>query len=65
MRAIGHGGPKAQAGLELPAPVTVLEALSRFVSSATIRTVLTRTGRQSQWIRRLPATTVVWLAIAI
>ena len=31
----------------------------------TIRTVLTQTGRHSQRIRRLPATAVVWLVIAI
>ena len=50
----------------------VLEALARFVppetivsSPETIRSVLTQTGRQSQRIRRLPATAVVWLAIAI
>ncbi len=65
MKAIGHGGPRTQAGLEWPAPVIVLEALARFVSPETIRSVLTQTGRKSQRIRRLPATAVVWLAIAI
>jgi hypothetical protein len=43
--------------------VIVLEALARFVPPETIRSVLTQTGRQSQRIRRLPATAVVWLAI--
>ena len=65
MQAIGHGGPRTQAGLEWPAPVIVLEALARFVAPETIRSVLTQTGRKSQRIRRLPATAVVWLAIAI
>jgi len=65
MKAIGHGGPRAQAGLEWPAPPIVLEALSRFVPPETIRSVLIRTGRQTRRIRRLPAAAVVWLAIAI
>ncbi len=65
MQGIGHGGPRAQAGLEWPAPVIVIEALSRFVSPATIRSVLTQTGRRTQRTRRLPAATVVWLVIAI
>jgi hypothetical protein len=63
--AIGHGGPRTQAGLEWPAPVIVLEALARFIPPETIRSVLTQTSRQSRRIRRLPATAVVWLAIAI
>jgi hypothetical protein len=50
--------------LEWPAPVVVLEALARFVPPETIRSVLTETGRCRR-IRRLPATAVVWLAIAI
>ncbi|MFQ5495976.1 MAG: IS4 family transposase [Phycisphaerae bacterium] len=62
---IGHGGPGSQAGLELPAPVVVLEALSRFIPPTTIRSVLTGTGRHSRRIRRLPAEAVVWLVIAI
>ena len=65
MQAIGHGGPRTQAGLEWPARVIVLEALARFIPPETIRSVLTQTGRQSQRIRRLPATAVVWLVIAI
>ena len=65
MQTIGHGGPSTRAGLEWPAPVIVLEALARFVPPETIRSVLTQTGRKSQRIRRLPATAVVWLAIAI
>jgi len=59
MKAIGHGGPRAQAGLELPAPVIVLEAFTRFIPLETILSVLAQTGRQNQRIRRLPATTVV------
>jgi hypothetical protein len=43
----------------------VLEALSRFISPATIQSVLTSTGRQNRRIRRVPAAAVVWLAIAI
>ena len=65
MHAIGHGGPRTQVGLEWSAPVIVLEALARFIPPETIRSVLTQTGRQSRRIRRLPATAVVWLAIAI
>ncbi len=65
MKAIDYGGPTAEAGLELPAPVMVLEALSRFIPPQTIRTVLTDTGRQTRRVRRLPATAVVWLVIAI
>ena len=65
MNAIGQGGPAAGAGLELPAPVIVLEALSLFVPPQTIRSVLIRTGRQTRRIRRLPAAAVVWLVIAI
>ena len=65
MQAIGHGGPRTQVGLEWPAPAIVLEALSRFVSPAIIRSVLIQTGRRSRRSRRLPATAVVWLVIAI
>ena len=65
MQAIGQGGPRTRAGLEWPAPVIVLEALSRFVSPATICSVLPQTGRQSRRTRRLPATAVIWLVIAI
>ncbi len=65
MQAIGHGGPRTHAGLEWPAPVIVIEALARFIPPETIRWVLTQTDRQSQRIRRLPATAVVWLAIGI
>ena len=65
MQAISHWGPEAQAGLERPAPVIVLEALSRFVSPETIRSVLPQTGCHSRRIWRLPATIVVWLAIGI
>src|SRR3990172_4063676 len=65
MSSIGHGGPKAPLREEWPAPIVVLEALSQFVPAETIRAVLTQTGRQSQRVRRLPATAVIWLVIAI
>src|SRR3990170_6284108 len=65
MSSIGQGGPSSQLREEWPAPIVVLEALTRFVPPETIRAVLTQTGRDSQRIRRLPATTVVWLVIAI
>ena len=65
MKAIGHGGPESGVRLELPAPLIVLEALSRFISPQTIRSVLTQTGRHSRRIRRLPAAAVVWPVIAI
>jgi len=65
MSSIGQGGPSSPLREEWPAPIVVLEALTRFVPPATIRAVLAQTGRHSQRIRRLPATTVVWLVIAI
>lgn len=65
MSSIGQGGPSSPLREEWPTPIVVLEALSRFVSAQSIRSVLTQTGRHSQRIRRLPATTVVWLVIAI
>lgn len=65
MEYIGHGGPGSQAGLELPPPVIVLEALTRFVPTQTIRSILAHTGRETKRIRRLPAEAVVWLVIAI
>ncbi len=65
MKAIGHGGPASGVRLELPAPTIVLEALSRFLPPETLDSELTQTGRQSQRIRRLPATATVWLVIAI
>jgi len=65
MSSIGQGGPRSALREEWPTPIVVLEALTRFVPPATIRAVLTQTGRHSQRIRRLPATTVVWLVIAI
>jgi hypothetical protein len=65
MKAIGHGRPGPEARLELPGSVIVLEALCRFVSPETIRSVLSQTGRQARRVRRLPAAAVVWLVIAI
>ena len=65
MSSIGPGGPSSPLREEWPAPIVVLEALSRFVPTETIRAVLTQTGRHSQRIRRLPATAVVWLVIGI
>jgi hypothetical protein len=65
MSSIGPGGPSSPLREEWPAPIVVLEALTRFVPPETIRAVLTQTGRHSQRIRRLPATAVVWLVIAI
>ena len=58
-------GPANGAGLELPAPVIVLEALRRFVPPQTIRSVLIRTARQTRRIRRPLATAVVRLIIGI
>ena len=65
MSSIGQGGPSSPLREEWPAPLVVLEALSRFVPPETIRAVLSQAGRHSQRIRRLPATAVVWLVIAI
>jgi len=65
MSSIGPGGPNSPLREEWPAPIVVLEALSRFVPPETIRAVLTQTGRHSQRIRQLPATAVVWLVISI
>lgn len=65
MSSIGQGGPSSPLREEWPAPIVVLEALSQFVSARAIRSVLTQTDRHSRRIRRLPATAVVWLVIAI
>ena len=65
MSSIGQGGPSSALKAQWPAPIVVLEALSQFVPAETIRAVLTRTGRHRRRIRRLPATAVVWLVIAI
>jgi len=65
MSSIGQGGPSSPLREEWPAPIVVLEALTQFVPPETIRAVLTQTGRHSQRVRRLPATAVVWLVIAI
>lgn len=65
MSNIGQGGPSSPLREEWPAPIVVLEAFTRFVPPETIRAVLTQTGRHSQRVRRLPATAVVWLVIAI
>jgi hypothetical protein len=65
MSSIGLGGPSSPLREAWPAAVVVLEALSRFVPPETIHAVLTQAGRHNQRIRRLPATAVVWLVIAI
>jgi hypothetical protein len=65
MSSIGQEGPDSARGAEWPAPIVVLEALTQFVTPEAIRVVLIQTGRHSQRIRRLPATAVVWLVIAI
>jgi hypothetical protein len=65
MSSIGHGRPCSPLKEEWPAPIVVLEALTPFVPPEVIREVLTHTRRHSRRIRRLPATTVVWLVIAI
>jgi hypothetical protein len=65
MKTIGHGGPSTQVRSEWPAQSVVLEALTQFISAATIQSVLSQVGRQSRRIRRLPAPAMVWLVIAI
>jgi hypothetical protein len=65
MSSNGHGGPSSALREECPAPIVVLEALSRFVTPETIRAVLTQTGRHSRRIRRLPATAAAWVVVAI
>jgi len=65
METIGQGGPSTQVRPEWPAPSLVLEALSQFIPPTTIHSTLVHLGRQSRRIRRLPATAVVWLVIAI
>jgi hypothetical protein len=65
MSSIGQGGPGSVLRVEWPTPIVVLEALTRFVPPEVVRAVLTRTGRHSLRIRRLPAAAVVWLVIAI
>jgi hypothetical protein len=56
MSSIGQGELSFPFSEGWPAPILVLEALTRFVPPETIRAVLTQTGRHSQRIRRLPAT---------
>jgi hypothetical protein len=65
MNDIGQGGPWAGIVGRRWDDSLVLEALSQFVGPATIRQVLTATGKKSQRIRRLPAVAVVWLIIAM
>jgi hypothetical protein len=43
----------------------VLEAICRYVPPQQIAQVLARTGRESRRLRKLPATAVVWLVIAM
>ena len=57
MSGIGRGGLNSARRAERPAPIVILEVLSRFVPAETIRAVLARTGRHSRRIRRLPACT--------
>ena len=47
MSSIGQRGPGSPLKEKWPAPLVVLEAMSRFVSAQTIRTVLTQTGTPS------------------
>ena len=65
MGIVGQGGPHAAGVLAWPEASVVLEAFSRFISPGTIQAVLSRTGRRSQRIRRIPAAAAVWLVIAI
>ena len=57
MSDIGHGRPSS-------ATVT-LDAIERFIPARLIQHVLTVAGRHSIRLRKLPATGVVWLVIAI
>jgi hypothetical protein len=65
MNDIGQGGPWAAMVGRRWSDSVVLEALSQFVGPATIRHVITATGKKSRRIRRLPASAVVWLVIAM
>lgn len=65
MDVIGQGGPWAGIQRRRWDDAIVLEALSRCVSPTMIGQVLTQTGRASRRLRRLPATAVVWLVIAM
>ena len=65
MKGIRLRTSRTQVGLEFLAPLIVLEPRARLVSTETLRSVLTQTGRKGKWIRRLSATAVVWLASAI
>lgn len=65
MERSGHGGPLSTlGGLGWP-DALVLEALARHVPPHLIDAALERTGRSSRRIRKLPASAVVWLVIAI
>ena len=65
MDAIGQGGPWAVKRGRRGDDSTVLEALSRCVTPGLIGQVLAQTDRASRRVRRLPATAVVWLVIAM
>jgi len=65
MNSIGHGGPRSVGALRSSSDSVVLEALSQFLPAELVRSVLTRTARYNQRLRRLPATAVVWLVIGI
>lgn len=65
MERSGQGGPLSiPDGLEWP-DALVFEALARHVPPHLIDAALQRTGRHSRRVRKLPASAVVWLVIAI
>lgn len=65
MESSGQGGPLSTAGGLEPPDALVFEALARHLPPQVIDAALKRTGRHSRRIRKLPASGVVWLVIAI
>ena len=62
---IGNGLPGSPADFPWPDGSVMLEALSTRIPPAKIKAVLEATGRREKRVRRLPASAVVWLVIAL
>ena len=65
MIGIGQGGRDPATDVDVSDQPQVLEAICRYVRPERIAGVLTQTGRASRRIRKVPATAVVWLVIAM
>ncbi len=65
MDGTGQGRPAERWCVSGAAPEAALLALSDWIRPDRVRAVLRETGRQSRRIRRIPATMLVWLVIAL